>query len=393
MNTLTADVSRRTYVRLAFAASFSSFCLIAGLAFVGSFSAGSSLACKLMCGVALLAGMVALASGWKESNLRYQTLFYLLAVWLLWTGIQEPVQAGLLRWVFVHPKRAFYAVEFNHMMWALTALLVGAYVLVDAVLRPWRIGAKWFVALLLALSFWGLLWHEYLLNPEHLYRQPLVQDFVAVDRAVRQRALDGGGFPGAAEISRQLTLPRWEGTERVGKLQAEESAARIGELLEYLDGPEDYVLLVIRPLNALDGLVALACIMLIGLGLGLRAWRDPPESAHIEKVLMLLLLTWVYESLHAFFFSLVRDSDVYATVSDIGFVISAALYFMLAYMFSRRLDFITSIEGRYYERVLEHDASSVTRWVDRFDLYVIKKFLGRRAPLRRLFTVKNNRYA
>ena len=393
MNTRTADVSRRTYVRIALAAALAVSCLIAGLTLVGSFDTGSSLACKLMCAVALLAGMLALALGWKEQNPRYQTLFYLLAAWLLWTGIQEPVQAGLLRWVFVHPKRAFYAAEFNHMMWALTALLVGATVMVDAVLRPWRMGSKWPVALVVALALWGLLWHEYLQNPEHLYRQPLIQDFVAVDGVVRRETLEGRAFPGAAEISRQLVLPRWDGTERVGQLQADENLARIGQILEYLDGPDDYVLLVLRPLNASDGWVALACIVLIGTGLGLRAWRDPPESALIEKVLMLLFLTWVYESLHAFFFSLVRDAEVYTTVSDIGFVISALLYSALAYMFSRRLDFITSIEGRYYERVLERDASSVTRWVDRFDLYVLKNFLGRRGPLKRLFTLKNNRYA
>jgi hypothetical protein len=346
-----------------------------------------------MCGVALLSGILGVVVAAREKNPRYQTLFFLLAVWLLWTGSQELLQKALTNWVFDHSEKSFYAIEFNHMMWALTALLASGYILVDSIFRKTPIGGKCGLSILGVVLLWGLLWLPFLQDPEHLYQRPLVRDFVAVDELVSQGPHSASSLHDAGDISRRLTLPRWDGIRSVGVLGPGENLVRIKEILDYLDGPEDYVLMVLRPLNTRDGWAALFSVIFIGTGLGFRIVRDRPESAFVEKILMLLLLTWVYEALHAFSFTAVRSTEVFASIYDIGFCISAFLYLVLGYLFSRRLDFITSIEGQYYEHVLQRDAGSVTRWIDRFDLFILDKFLGHRGPLRRLFTTKDNRLA
>ena len=373
---------------MAFFGLLSAVVLIAGLTMTGSSATGSSFASLLMCGLGLLSGLLCVDLGNKERNPRHQVLLLLLAFWLLWTGLQEIVQNAFMNWLSVHPDKSFYAAEFNHMMWTLTGLLASGYVFTDALLRRASVSLKWFVALTLVLAVWGVLWLPVLKDPELPYKQPLVRDFIVLDEYVTRHSHSSGKMPDPHQIARQVSLPKWEGLEPVGLLEGEYNLSRIEEVLEYLEGPEDYVMMVLRPLNERDGWVALMCVLFIGLALGARAVHDRPESAYIEKILLLLFLTWVFEAVHAFSFSLLRSVDIFRSVYDTGFLISSVLYLFLGFLISRRIDFVMSIEGQYYEQLLLRDAASVTRWIDRFDQFILNRFLGRRGPLKRLFTVK-----
>ena len=389
MKDLPTQSPARTLNRVALVGALSGLMLIAGLVFAGPLDPTTPTASRLMCTMALMAGLLSIALGDKETNVRYRVLLLLLALWLIWTGLQEIVQNGFLNWLSVPPEKAFYAAEFNHMMWTLLGLLLGGFILADSVLEKTSIILKWFAALGLVLVIWGTLWIPVLEDPEMLYTQPLVRDFVVLDEYLAQQGLVSGRIPEAIEIAQKVSLPLWDGSKQVGTLTGDDNLSRIEEVLEYLEGPDDYVMLILRPLNERDGWAALMCVFFLGASLIVKMFRDRPESAFIEKILLLLLLTWVFETLHAFLFSLFRSMDVFRTASATGFLISAVLFVLLALLLSRRIDFVTSIEGQYYERVLLQDATAVTRWVDRFDQFIIRRFLGREGPMRRLFTLKN----
>lgn len=375
--------------RVALMGALSGLLLIVGLVIAAPLDPTTSTASRLMCTTALMAGLLSVALGDKETNVRYRVLLLLLALWLLWTGLQEIVQSGFLNWLSVPPEKSFYAAEFNHMMWTLLGLLLGGFIFADTILEHTSVILKWFAALLLVLVIWGILWVPVLEDPEMLYKQPLVRDFVVLDEYLAQQGMISGGIPEAIEIARNVSLPLWDGAKQIGTLTGDENLARIQEVLDYLEGPDDYVMLILRPLNERDGWAALMCVFFLGASLVVRMFRDRPESAFIEKILLLLLLMWVFETLHAFLFSLFRSMDVFRTASATGFLISGVLFVLLALLLSRRIDFVTSIEGQYYERVLLQDATTVTRWVDRFDQFIIRRFLGREGPMRRLFTLKN----
>ena len=342
-----------------------------------------------MCGMALMAGLLSVVLGDREANLRYRVLLLLLSLWLLWTGLQEVVQNGFINWFSVPPEKSFYAAEFNHMMWTLLGLLLGGFVFTDTVLERASVILKWFAALALVIAFWGMLWIPVLEDPELLYKQPLVKDFIVLDEYLAQHVPVSGRLPEASEIAREVSLPLWNGADAIGTLAGDENTARIEEVLGYLEGPDDYVIMILRPLYERDGWAALLCVFLLGSSLVVRLFRGRPESALIEKIELLLLLTWVFEALHAFLFTLFRNMDVFRTAYAMGFLVSALLFLALAYLLSRRIDFVSSIEGQYYERALLQDAARVTRWVDRFDQFILKRFLGREGPTKRLFTLKN----
>lgn len=379
----------RTYFRLVMAGSLAVGVLLLGSALAGPSDPGFIMLSRVMCAMALMSGLLALALGERESNIRYRLFMLLLAVWLTWTGVQEIVQNAFVQWLIVSPEKSYYAAEFNHMMWTLLGLLLGAFAFTDSVLAGRSVATKWFAALGGVLVLWAGLWLPVLQDPELLYKQPLVEDFVAVDGYLSEHWVSGK-MPQAQDIAGELSLIDREGRGPGTMLQGEQNVARIEEVLGYLRGPEDYVMLVLRPLNERDGWAAVICVVCLGIALGVRFLRDRPESAFIEKILLLLFLIWVFESLHAFSFSLLRSLEAFRSVHGIGYGTSAMLFIVLAYLLSRRTDFVTSIEGQYYERVLLRDASLVTRWVDPFDRFILSRFLGRRGPLRRLFTLKND---
>ncbi len=385
----TARSAARTVQRILFFGIVASAILVAGLALTGPPDPSTPLASRLMCWAALTAGLLSIILGDKESNGRYRVLLLLLSFWLVWTGLQEIVQNVFVRWFSVAAEKSFYAVEFNHIMWTLTGLLLASFIAVDSFSDRLVLGLKWALALVLALIVWGALWVPVLGDPEMLYKEPLVKDFVVIDEYLTTQADAGRGQLDASTIAREVSLRDWEGGEQGVLLRTDQNLSRIKEVLAYMEGPQDYVMMLLRPLNARDGWAGLFCVVMLGVSSGIKMFRDRPESAYVEKIIFFLFFIWVFETFHAFSFSVLRSMDVFRVAYGTGFVISALLFLLLGFLLSRRIDFVVSIEGRYYERVLLRDASSVTRWIDHFDEFILKRFFHRGGSSKRLFTLRD----
>ena len=80
--------------------------------------------------------------------------------------------------------------------------------------------------------------------------------------------------------------------------------------------------------------------------------------------------------LHHYAFARARTLESLLELFAMGYYITLATMVALMFLFVVRLRFIQSIEGNYYERQLDVDASRVTRWRDAFDNWVLRQFMN-----------------
>jgi hypothetical protein len=249
-------------------------------------------------------------------------------------------------------------------------------------------GKRILVTVFMSGSVVGVTFFPYLRDANYIYTVPNITDFRIVDRAVAELKSAGVEHPSADEVARRVALSEWEQTRRKGELDAQREVERVSELLPYTVG-DNYLALLSKPLYESHASVAFVCLMMLGTSLFLKYLFDPPSWPHFEKIHYALFLYCALEGIHALALSKATALEELSDLDRIGRYATSAVMVVFIALFISRLRFLTSDEGSFYERKLEHDPASISRWRDGIDRFILRTFLSHH-DLARRFLVRRS---
>ena len=181
----------------------------------------------------------------------------------------------------------------------------------------------------------------------------------------------------------------WKDGIKTGLLFPEEKLVRANALYAYL--PDNWPVLVFKPLYSDALRMAVVSIGFILLFFGYLYMKDPPQGAYIEKIMFLLLVFCSLEALHLWTAMKEVEWSASSSIWTVGLNVSNVVLALLAGAFLMRLRFITSVKGEFYEQELAIRPSTITRWRDSLDNLVVEKFFNRKLILGRMFVSPNRR--
>jgi hypothetical protein len=271
----------------------------------------------------------------------------------------------------------------------LTMAFVVIYLTVDVLFRDFRVYQKYVVSLGIALMFFGFYYAPYFDDPKHLYHTADVLDYKTLVASYDGWVNEVGEAPSPGTLAEITEMYSWKNGVKTGVLFPEEKLERANALYAYL--PDNWLLLLLKPLY-FDALrMAVVCIGFILLFFGYLYMKDPPQGAYIEKIMFLLLVFCSLEVLHLWTAMKEVEWSASRSIWTVGLYLSDVVLLLLVGAFSMRLRFITSVKGEFYEQELAISPSAVTRWRDSLDNLVVEKFFNRKLILGRMFVSPNRR--
>ena len=258
-----------------------------------------------------------------------------------------------------------------------------------AVAGVWIVGiSRWkrasIIGAIIVVGIFVEVFGAYMIVPQSLYLHPDITDFRIIDRAVQQ--LKGENTEVSEDnISRMISLSRWNGKRRVGELSFEEKKRKVKEILPYTK-ESNYILLIFRPLFRKIILITAGCMVLLLTVLVRQLWRDPPLGAYLDRIAAALLFYTTFRYVHYTWYAESTDLEVCLKNFNIGAIFSITSLAVLGVLFVLRFGFINSDEGKYYERGIVRNPRGITRWRDGIDNLVLKRFF-RESTIRRRFLV------
>lgn len=266
----------------------------------------------------------------------------------------------------------FYLFQYYLQLYFLLLWFSVTYFVVDHALRRLRVYQKYLLVALVVGGSCGYLCYPYFANPKYLYTLTDYRDYKAIRDAMKDLEKDGISKPTVEEIASVVRFQRPEGVNAVA---AKGREIRVAEILPYFRG-DDFGLLVMRPLWWTCFLMAAGSLLFLLVFVLYQYLVDPPESAYLEKIAWCLVLYCSFEVLHFYAFTQAGSWELFVQLEMLGGYVSVAAMIALLFLFFVRLRFVQSIEGTYYERQLEIDASHITRWRDAFDNWVLRQFMN-----------------
>jgi hypothetical protein len=117
-------------------------------------------------------------------------------------------------------------------------------------------------------------------------------------------------------------------------------------------------------------------LVFIVIYLAYNYFYDPPKRAYLEKIVLLFLLYCAFEALHFYAFARSVMWVNLTHMATLGQYLSVGVTLVLLWLFSLRLKFVLSPEGKFYERYLATNSKQITRWRDAVDNWIVRKFLN-----------------
>ncbi|MEW6510643.1 MAG: hypothetical protein AB1428_06740 [Bacteroidota bacterium] len=264
-----------------------------------------------------------------------------------------------------------------------------AYLTIDVLFRDFKTYQKYVLTLSIVGSFFGYYYGGFFSDPKYAYGTPDVQDWKQLSSSWYSYQDEHGVAPSPEELASITSLQAWKSGKAVGVLYPEERLQRVNALYMYL--PDNYIVLLYKPLFLNVIQMCVVCIGFILLFFGYTYMKDPPQGAYIEKIMFLLLIFCSLEILHSWAAIKTVELAPASVVWAVGQYISTAVLVLIAGAFGMRLRFITSVKGEFYEQELAVSPKRVTRWRDALDNLVIEKFFDRKVILGRMFVSTSNR--
>ena len=335
-----------------------------------------------------LGGIVTTASAIYEPNKKNKAIFANIAVFFF-AGAAQFVHLfigkhGVL--LVASPYANFYTYQFGTLsLLPFLQAFALVYVLIDSFFRDIPMVRKYAITLLIAGGFFGYYYYPVIENPKYLYKTPDIQDWKVIDRAVSGLTTEGVENPSIHQIADRINLSAWKDGEEVGTLYHDAKIRRIREILPYVQGENNFIPLLYKPLYLNAVFLNVLCIFFVLLFFGYQYRKDPPQGAYIEKIVFLFLPYASFEALHNFAFAKSVEFDALQHLVGAGHYLTLINLLLLVIFFSLRLSFITSVKGEFYERELVFDAEHISRWRDGIDNLVIRHFLNPETLHGRLF--------
>ncbi len=261
------------------------------------------------------------------------------------------------------------------------------YLTVDVLFRDFHAYQKYVVSLGIALTFFGFYYAPYFDDPKHLHHTADVLDYKTLATSYEEWSNEVGKPPSPAILAEITEMYSWKDGVKTGLLFPEEKLVRANALYAYL--PDNWRVLVFKPLYFDAMRMAVVCIGFILLFFGYLYMKDPPQGAYIEKIMFLFLVFCSLEVLHLWTAMKEVEWSASGSIWTVGLNVSNVVLALLAGAFSMRLRFITSVKGEFYEHELAVSPSAVTRWRDSLDNLVVEKFFNRKLILGRMFVESN----
>jgi len=257
------------------------------------------------------------------------------------------------------------------------------YLTIDVLFRDYKTYQKYLLTLILVGAFFGFYYGGFLADAKYTHHSADVQDWKMLSTTYEDFVKTNGYAPSAKELASLTPLHSWDQGQPVGTLYPEARLARVEALYRYL--PDDYMVLVYKPIWQYAMNMSVVCIGFVLLFFGYLYMKDPPQGAYIEKIMFLLLVFCSLEILHSW--SAIKSVELGAAsaIWAIGNYVSTVVLLFIAGTFAMRLRFITSPKGEFYEQELASSPTGVTRWRDALDNIVVEKFFNRKLILGRLF--------
>lgn len=243
---------------------------------------------------------------------------------------------------------------------------------------------KYFVTLLAIGGLWSYLFYPYFADPRYLYTTTDVVHYRKIDATLQELRNIGRINPTAHEVSSLVRLSVPETGKVARELTGAEKEQRVAYLLPYMEG-DNYMPLVYKPLFRDEAWMGILCVGAIVLFLIYHYTKDPPKTAYLEKIALLLLPYCCFEALHFYVFRTTRSWENLYRSEVLGQYFSMSTMLVLLVIFYSRLKFIPSVEGKFYERRVLTDAKSITRWRDAFDNWILRQFMNPEELERRFF--------
>ncbi len=257
------------------------------------------------------------------------------------------------------------------------------YLTIDVLFRDFQTYQKYVISLGIAILFFGFYYAPYFGDPKYLHHTADVLDFKTLDASYEEWVNEVGVPPSAATLAEITEMYSWKNGTRTGVLYPAEKLERANALYSYL--PDNWPVLVFKPLYADALKMSVVCIGFVLLFFGYLYMKDPPQGAYIEKIMFLFLVSCSLEALHLWTAMKEVEWSAASSIWSVGLNVSNVVLALLAGAFSMRLRFITSVKGEFYEQELALSPSAVTRWRDSLDNLVVEKFFNRKLILGRMF--------
>ena len=264
------------------------------------------------------------------------------------------------------------------------------YVVVDSLFNDFKTRRKYLIAFMIVGGTFAYYYYPYFENPRYLATTENYSDFKAVRNSVGELSAQGKTTPSIEEIASVTNLGVWRNGKQIGTFFDDQKKQRVAELLPYLNGENNLVLLY-APMYLNNIYMNVLCVIFIFLFFGYQYKNDPPQGAYIEKIIFLFLPYCSLEILHHYAYIKSVEYSTFEDVQQIGIYLTLVNMALLLVFFSLRLRFITSVKGEFYERELVSDAEHISRWRDAFDNLVVRHFLNPKAVHGRLFASRSPR--
>jgi hypothetical protein len=261
------------------------------------------------------------------------------------------------------------------------------YVTIDVLFRDFRAYQKYLLTGAIVAGFFVYYYHPIITNPTHLYSTNEILEWKEVDRAAAAYTQGHGTFPTVEELTRTLTS---ESAPLLFRYSDAERYNRVTWLFPYL-AADNYLTLLVKPLNQNSIQMGVLSVGMILLFFGYLYKKDPPQGAYIEKMMFFFLLLVSLEIFHNWSLMNVIEWDLSLQMIGMGEMLSAFLLCVIALFFLLRLRFITTAYGEFYETELVESPTTITRWRDALDNYVLAHFFSKDSMVGRFFVDPNLR--
>ena len=225
----------------------------------------------------------------------------------------------------------------------------------------------------------GFLFFRFLLNPLQLYEEPDYVKFHALDSLCQAGIGQSHSTPSDRELAEMYVAsessvppgPREEYASALADVQKFRPYFQEGGSIPIFWGP------------VFQASITVSIVVLFCLGVFFLAYYryGQPSHAYMDKILLLFFVFTSLEILHNTGGLHSYSSEILQRVLVIGHYFTIISLLGIVYAFDRKLGFVLSVAGRYYEEALSHEPAKTTTWIDGIDRLILNSFFkqtGRR---------------
>ena len=270
--------------------------------------------------------------------------------------------------------------QYSMIAYILLLSVAVIYLVIDLLFRDFKTYQKYLSTFTIVLFFFVYYFYPYFQDPLYLYSTEDIKQWKTLIEHVPQ----DGEIPAPISLANQVTLQSWQHGVAVGDLYPEENLKRIEELSQYLEG-NNYLVLLWKPIRFSLIYMNILIMGFVLLFFGYQYKKDPPQGAYIDKIMFLLLLFSSMEILHNWGYIKSVEWSSMTELFIVGQYITVIIQIMMILFFSLRLQFITSVQGEFYETELATNPQQISRWRDWIDNIVLAQFFNFKIFNGRLF--------